>query len=186
MSEAHYLLVNPYIEGNVHKMFRASSPNGAAKEAWMEISKYITGAMPTFHISLQRASNDTLYHFKIEEGKDSNDRVSFTVEQYMPNIANEGLQKFKKNLEDAKKTGREKLEGKQSGGKRKDDSSSSSSSEEYYKPKKNKLLAEQPIVYWWYDPIIYGIDKFWVPTFISPLFPAVEVVMSLYPSIYIP
>jgi len=203
--ESHFLLVNPYIEGNpqiensLPRIYRASSAEGAAKEAWKNMSKYFSGSLPAFHITLARASNGSYHHFKIKE-QEKKGTIDYNIIPHVINVPPETLARFKQNLEDAKRKGmsfskkmsskKSKDEAHKGGGdkKRKDDSSDSDDSDDedyYHYNRRKKILAEQPIVYFWYDPTIYGVEKVWYPSFISPLFPPVELALSYLPFTYL-
>jgi hypothetical protein len=189
--ESHYMLVNPYIEGEVAKLYKASTAEGAAKEAWLKISKYFAGNLPTFHITMSRVTNDSLHHFKVNEQKKGKN-IDFSIVQHTVNLNADTLSRFKQNLENAKTTGmalKTKHEKKMSGGRpekhrSKEDDDDESDDDDYYYRRK-KIYAEQPIVYFWYDPTIYGVDKIWYPSLISPLFPPVEIALSYLPYQYL-
>ena len=202
--ESHFILVNPYIEGNpqidgsLPKLYRASSAEGAAKEAWKNMSKYFSGSLPTFHITLARASNGAYHHFKVKE-QEKKGTIDYNIIPHVVNVPPETLARFKQNLEDAKSKGmsfskkitskksKKNTDAKMDGGRHKDDSSSSEDEDEdYYNYNRRKrILEKQPIIYFWYDPTIYGVDKIWYPSFLSPLFPPVELSLSYLPFPYL-
>lgn len=196
--DSHYLLINPYIEGDVPKLYNASSPENAAKDAWLNISKYFAGKIPNFHITLSRPTNGSLHHFSIKESGDGKS-IDFSVSPHVVNLNDETISRFKQHLEDAKTRGmslKKKFDKKKSGGSKKtmtggkkskhddDDDDSSSDDDEYYLRRK-KIYADQPIIYFWYDPTIYGVDKIWYPSLISPLFPPIELSLSYLPYTYV-
>lgn len=198
----HYLLVNPYIEGDMDKIYEGSTPQNAAKKVWESMSEYIANFVPEMYITLERAGGGSLHHFKIKESKVKNKQnpklnVKYSIEPYTNNISSESLSSFKEQLEEAKAKGKlnkakhsKKLE-KMKGGKKKDldDDSSSDSDDDYYKrSNKMKLIESQKyILYWWYDPLIYsGIKTYTVPTLISPLYPPMEILLANGPLYYIP
>ena len=54
----------------------------------------------------------------------------------------------------------------------KDDSSDSDSDSDFYFPKlKRSRILSEPISYWWYDPYVFRIKKYFVPTYVAPLAP---------------
>jgi hypothetical protein len=182
-SDVHYMLINPYVEGSVTKLFKASSPQNAAKDAWMALSKYIAGSMPTFHFTLERVPTGSYHHFKVKETK-KGDAIDFVIEPFVSDANSETISEFKSNFEKAKEKGLKKsrhANKKQKGGKKKDDDDDSSSDEDedYYKDyRKKKIYEDQPILYWWYDPGIYFINSFLVPQCLSPLYPQMECTWS--------
>lgn len=188
--EYHYMLINPYIEG-VNTLFSASSPMNAAKEAWQNISTYFAGELPKFHFTLERVSTESLHHFKVKEKKKKGGMIDYSIENHVSDLSSDTLSRFQQNLEDARAKGsahKKKAEKKIQKGSGKfkkskyDDSSSDSEDEDYYRNyNRKKIYSEQPIVYMWYDPSIYGVDKTVIPSFISPLFPPVELSFALFP-----
>lgn len=197
--EYHYMLINPYIEGDVNKLFSATTPIGAAKEAWQTVSTYFAGKLPKFHITLERVSNNSYHHFKIKEKKKKNGIVDYTIESHVSDLDSNTLSRFQQNLEEAKVKGityKKKHEKKsQKGGgnskykktKYDDSSSSSDDDEDFYKNyRRKKIYSEQPIVYMMYDPTIYGVDKIIFPSLVSPLFPPLDVYMSILPTVLAP
>ena len=66
---------------------------------------------------------------------------------------------------------------------KKDDSSSSSSdwldSSENIGYKSEVVMTKEPIYYWWYDPHLYKLQKIYVPTFVAPLTPYIEIDLIL-------
>ena len=84
------------------------------------------------------------------------------------------MKKFRTEIENRHKI--------QDGGRKKkyedDDSSSSSSSSEY--KIKHKTIISQPITSWYYDPYLYRINKYYVPTFVAPLAPYIEIPLYVY------
>jgi hypothetical protein len=190
----NFMLVNPYVASRyIPKIYQHKAPEGAAKQAWESITKYITGKLDTFHITMQRVSDKSLHHFKINETEQDGGGIKFSMSRYLPEENAEMTSKFLENLNIAKAKGTSlaKKSAKLTGGKHKkkdiDESSSSDSSsdDDYYKQKYNKrrvyVEQSQPIYYWWYDPSIYRIDRFYSPTFISPLIPPIEVTLSYNP-----
>lgn len=191
--EYHYMLINPYIEGDVNKLFSATTPISAAKEAWQTISTYFAGKLDKFHITLERVANNSYHHFRVKEKKKKNGIIDYTIDSHVTNLDTSTLSRFRQNLEDAQAKGmiyKKKHDAKsQKGGNkykksRYDDDSSSDDDDEYYKNYRHKkIYSEQPIVYMWYDPSIYGTDKILFPSLISPLFFPTELSLSFMPVI---
>lgn len=189
-----YLLINPYIEGDMQKLFHSSSPQRAAKKAWENVSKFVAHYVPEMYITLEHAGKSSLYHFKIKETKIKNKQnpkqnIKFSIEPFTNNVSSEHITTFKEKLEEAKLKGKEakarhdKKVAKMKGGGKYDDSSSDSDNDdsEYYKKSQRRKLIESQkyLISWWYDPLIYGsITEFIVPTLISPLYSPVTLVLS--------
>merc|ERR1711991_46559 len=60
-----------------------------------------------------------------------------------------------------------------------DSESDVSDSDDYYYKKARKYVPSSsysyPIYYWWYDPYVYNLNSFYVPTFYAPLSPYIEI-----------
>ena len=44
----------------------------------------------------------------------------------------------------------------------------------------NTLIStiNQPIYYWWYDPSLYRLDTYYIPTFYSYVTPIIKIVLN--------
>ncbi len=190
-----FKLVNPLIVGEFNKQFDADTPENAAANTWNAISKYVIGDVPQFGFSLQRTSDNKLFHFMVKETNGSNG-AKFSIEQLTAHMKPSEEKKFINYVDNISR----ELSSKQSGGKKhrfddvdskhlKDDSSSSSSvSDSIYERAKlfqqsNYVAQPQPMVYWWYSPVLYSklvptYTSYFVPTFVVPLRPYIEIDLS--------
>jgi len=178
-----YLLVNPYIEGSMDKVFSANNSLDAANKAYSTISKYFSNSIPNFKFTLLRMkdsqvqsggdyssfnftakNNKHLLHFKVKESKNNNsDRVDFSIQPFSGKLVL--INEFKQSLQ--KHTNRHT--NKSGGKKSKFDDDDSSSDSELYEKKVKKSYIIDPITYWWYNPFIYYTDSIYIPSFVSPL-----------------
>lgn len=55
----NYLLVNPYIEGNMNKIFQAENSLVAADKAYQQISGYFNNSVKKFHFTLLKLKSDS-------------------------------------------------------------------------------------------------------------------------------
>jgi len=173
---ANYKLINPCIEGNLETTFSGKNPADAALGAWTTVSKYITNNVPQFAFTLENTKNSKLHHFSVTESLVGGSSAEFNIDELhnvKPNVEKE----LKKRVEQFKNSGMR-------GGKKHkddDDSSSTSSSEIFSALKlyknRNKVY---PITYWWYDPLAYNFNNFYIPTFVAPMTPYVEVTTINY------
>ena len=178
---SNYKIVNPQIEGDVKTTFSGTSALDAANKCWSSLSKYISNNVPTFAFTLQNSKDGSLSHFSVKETKKGKE-ASFNISTLKLDLDARKEKEFLKRI----KT--------QAGGKKHrkhgddDDSSSSSSSDVkgiispwspvgLYSPYATNSL---PITYWWYDPYVYNFDSLFIPTFVYPLAPYVEVVSMSY------
>lgn len=176
---SNYKLINPYIEGNMNSSFSANSGMDAAEKTWSTLSKHITNIVPQFAFTLENTSDGSFSHFLVKEKIGDKNSVNYNISE-LDKIAASGVKNFKKKLDNFVSSRN------LSGGKKhkrhhrdEDDSSStdsSSSSDIFRRMKLHQMLnAPQPITYWWYDPLIYKLDSVFIPTFVAPINPYVEV-----------
>ena len=173
-----YVLVNPNIDGSISTSIKADNSVSAAKKAYKSLSKHFNNNIPKFHFTIQKGTKGSgkYYHFEVKERKED-DNVTFSIEKF--NIKNEKTQikKFEKKLNNFKNKinssgGKRSKKGKKDS----DDSESSdySDSDDAYYRRVRKYIPTNynyPIYYWWYDPYVYNLDSFFVPTFYTPLTP---------------
>lgn len=97
-----YLLVNPFLIGGVNKEFFGTNENEVAKEAWDELSGSILNYVPSFNFTLQRSSDDKLYHFKVKEKLKFNDKddrvIHSSITKYDGNVSNKSEDEFMNKL----------------------------------------------------------------------------------------
>jgi hypothetical protein len=174
-----YRLINPNIQGNLNNKFTGDSGIDAAKNAWDTISKYITNNVPKFGFTLENLKDGSLHHFSVKEDLEG-EYAKYDIQELNIKMKSDDLNKFKSKVAKSNKN--------MSGGKKHkdkdDDSSSSSSTSDYLSSfKYNRLFNyPQPIVYWWYDPYIYSFDSVYIPTFVAPLTPYIEIAtINYYP-----
>lgn len=168
-----YILVNPMVQGKFNNKFSGKNPLTAANNAYKALSKYFSNNIPKFHFTLQKTSrkgqigggkNSDYHHFKVTEKKKGKS-VTFDLNKHN-SINNAALKKFRTRVAKI-----------QSGGKKDDDSSSSSDSysdSSDYKHKK-RYTTSQPISYYYYDPYLYRLNKYYVPTFTTYTTPYIEI-----------
>ena len=175
-----YVLVNPYIQGEFKNTIKANNSIEAAREFYKGLSEHFNNAVPKFYFTIQKGGSGKgkYYHFKVKEQRKKND-VSFTLEPY--NVLGEvNIDAFATRLNNFKN------KVAQSGGKKKskkakkisESSSDSDSSDDYKRINTLVPTIDQPIYYWWYDPSIYRLDAYYVPTFYAYVTPVIEIVLN--------
>ena len=180
----NYVLVNPYIQGEFKNTIKTKNSIEAAKVFYEGLSEHFNNAVPTFYFTIQKGNSGKgpYYHFKVKElRKKSN--VSFTLEPFdilgevnIDAFTNK-LTTFKNKI--AQIGGKKKKKSKHSPSESSDsESSDSDSSSDDYK-RINTLIPNinQPIYYWWYDPSIYRLDTYYIPTFYAYITPVIEIVL---------
>lgn len=184
-----YKLVNPYIIGKFNTTYKVENGIDAAKQFWDDLSAHTTNNMPQLYITLQRAGDNKLFHYKINEkiAKSGSKIADYTISEVKSEVTDSHKKGFLSEISKLKAK-IEKQAHKQAGGKRsstkrdrynKDDSSSDSSSsesesDEYFDFSRFKRLS-QPISYWWYTPTLYNVAKLYYPTFNVPITPYMQV-----------
>jgi hypothetical protein len=111
--EKNYMLVNPYIEGNIQKVFKADNSLNAAKMAYGAISKYFNNSIHNFKFTLLKLKSDAVNseqinidlkqyggsnnsrfntnnfsHFIVNEKLNSEGKVSFNINKFNGNVNN--------------------------------------------------------------------------------------------------
>lgn len=173
-----YVLVNPYIQGKFKNEITAKNSVEAGRNFYKALSKHFNNAVPKFYFSIQKGGSGKgkFYHFKVKEQRQEDD-VSFTLEPYDV-VGGANIENFSKKLENYKN----KMA--QSGGKKKskkskkskDSSEESSDSSDNYKRINTYVpVLNQPINYWWYDPSVYRLDSYYIPTFYAYVTPVIEI-----------
>ena len=171
-----YYLVNPVIVGSLNTKFSGKNNLDAANKAYSLLSENFNNNIPEFYFTLQEVSSDKTQigggkvsdykHFLVKETKKKKE-VSYRLVEYNVKNNSKELKNFRNELK--------KLDTKfQLGGKikYKDDSSDSDSDSDFYFPKlKRSRILSEPISYWWYDPYVFRIKKYFVPTYVAPLAP---------------
>ena len=174
---SNYNLINPSIQGNLENTFSGTNQLDAAVDAWDSLSKYITNTVPRFAFTLENTNDGQLHHFLVKENLSGGNSATYKITELDLNMKPSDVKAFKARINKFKKS--------QAGGKKRkdkdekddDDDSTTSSSEAYSALKLYKQATKPlPIHYWWYDPIVYRFDSFYVPTFVSPLTPYIEVI----------
>jgi len=185
-----YTLVNPHISGSVDTKIKADNSLQAAKKAYKNLAKHFNNNIPKFYFTVQKGSAGKYYHFEVKEKKDE-EKVNFSIQAYkIPGNEKKSITDFEKKLKtyrektDAKGGSKKKSSKKKSKKSKKDDSDSNSDSDmsdsddNYYRQAKKYIPTSSynyPIWYWWYDPYVYNLNSFYVPTFYAPLSPYIEI-----------
>jgi hypothetical protein len=180
-----YQLVNPYIGGEFKTTFAAKSPFNAAKDAWQSLSPHLTSYVPRFAFTMQRLSDGKFFHYVIKEEIINDSSSGKNVNYSLSDLGSDKkytdeLDMLRKNIDGY----RNKKGGKGKKSKKDDDDSSDSDSdlddsddEEIYSKVRSKN--SQPITWFVYYPLkTYKIKQLYLPTFVLPLTPTVQINMS--------
>lgn len=100
MSGKFYMLVNPYIEGNISKIFKADNSMKAAKMIYESISKYFNNSVNNFKFTILKlksdsvkTKNDELNAFNLGQYGGSSKNKKFSTENFSHFIVNENVGK---------------------------------------------------------------------------------------------
>ncbi|ARF11001.1 hypothetical protein Hokovirus_3_274 [Hokovirus HKV1] len=166
----NFTLVNPYIEGSFEKSYKAKSALEAANNCWSSLSKHLVNHVPQFAFTMKNTKTGGYSHFHVKEHKNKKDKIKYTLEEIQDqNINSKDLDlHLNKNQEHNKNL---------IGGRNRhwDDDSSDDSFDDYYKYKRYPLTPLMPISYWSYYPACYRIDYLYIPTFIAPIAPYINI-----------
>lgn len=179
-----YSIANPIMLGSLSHEFEAQDINQAAHEAWSKISEHLAAELPLFAFTIKDEDGNLASYSVTEKPNGRFADYTITRIEEAVDVSAEQLDKARKRLEAVAKT--------MEGGKRKryehverNDSSTSDDDDDDFYDKVNKFKNSKsnnpygkPIVYWWYTPTLYKLNRFYVPTFIAPLSPYIEVDIS--------
>lgn len=173
-----YKLINPVVLGEIETEYKAKKAEEAAENAWKRLSSHISGNVPKMGITMKREKDNKLYHFVINEDRTDKKGVSYSIERIESKLTKKDENKLIEKANEMYKSYKKKMDG---GKKRYDDSDDSddSDSDSEFERKLRMLRKRQwtsPISYYWYNPLVYNsLSSVYIPTFVSPLMPYVEV-----------
>lgn len=169
-----YTLVNPQIKGSIKTEIKADNSLKAAKKFYGSLSEHFNNTIPSFYFTIQKGKSGKgkYYHFKATEEKSGNE-VDITLEPYQVRNENENMERFTSRCDRFNKQC--EMVG---GGKAPiDDDIFATEEEEKHRTLISILptMYDYPIGYFWYDPYIYNLDLFFIPTFYPYLTPIIEI-----------
>lgn len=179
----NYELINPYIEGEFKRVFSGSEPIKAAKSCYSKLSEYIRSPIPKFYFSLKNVKSGKYYHFIVKEEIKKDNIANYNIEELSIDHTKEDITKFEEKLQKFIQKGglrSRDLRRQRSLDDDDFDSDYDSDSSDYYDRYKYSYpyRTDQPILYYWYEPLLYKINRFYVPHFVLPLSPLVEINLS--------
>ena len=193
----NYNLVNPYVRGKIETSIKAKNSNDAASIIYTNLSDHFNNSIPAFYFTLQKGGGK-FYHFKVTEKRqkneinfkineiqlDNNNYIKKEFQEKLDNIKNKieeqegGDRKHKKSKKKSKKSS--KKSSRKSSKKSESESSDSDSSSDYSSDSDDLYIRSRrnyfsdPLYYWWYDPLVYILDKLYLPTFYSYITPYIH------------
>ena len=178
----NFQIVNPVIKGSMETNIRAKTARDAAITSYKNISTYFASNVPQFAFTLQEGGN--LSHFVASEKINSEGKVKFTIRESKKIQNIELLNKFINETDNFEGGGHKRRSKSRYRYRYEDDSSDSSDSSSdsssdynYYKPVRHQT----PIEYWYYYPNAYKYNYYYVPQFISPITPYIEIRIDIPP-----
>jgi hypothetical protein len=182
-----YKLINPSIEGKLKTSFKAKYDLDAANKAWTAVSQYISNNVPKFAFTLENTKDGSLSHFIVKE-KLNGKNASFNISKLKLDVDSKKEKEFKNRI--AKQAGGKKHHKEHKEDDSSSDSSSSSSDIQLLSPfspfglntfgPNMTVYSDLPISYWYYDPYYYNLDSLFIPTFVYPLTPYMEITTLNY------
>jgi hypothetical protein len=173
-----YVLVNPYVQGEFKTNIKSNNSIEAGRIFYKGLSEHFNNAVPKFYFTVQKGESGKgkLYHFQVKEIR-KKDNVSFSLAPYdivgggdidlfkgkLTKIKDKFTQDGGKNTN--KKNTNKKNSKKSTKSKKEDSDSDSDSSDDYKRINKYVPILDQPFYYWWYDPVLYNLNSYYIPTF---------------------
>lgn len=181
-----FTLINPVILGEIETEYKGKKAEEAVESAWKKLSSYVSGNVPKMGLTLRRNKDNKLYHFVVNEERKDKKGVDFTINRIECNLSKEDENKLNKKADEMYKSYKNKMKG---GRKRYDDSDDDSSDSDSEIERRLRMLRRRhwasPISYYWYSPLIYSdLPSVYIPTFVSPLMPYVEVDLYVSSAIF--
>lgn len=185
MKSTNYELINPYIEGDFKKIFNGDNSLKAAKQCYLGMSKYIRSPIPKFHFTLKNMKTEKFLHFVVKEKSKKGNIADFNIQELIINHTAEEINQFNtklasfKNKEGGRRRRHDYLDDDDYDDDDYDEDDLDEPSEYYDRHRyKYPYRTDQPILYYWYEPSLYRLNRFYVPHFVLPLSPLVEVELS--------
>lgn len=170
-----YTVVNPFMVGKFETTYEGSDAMDAAQKFWTKFSTKLTNNLPLFSFTIKDIKTDKLHHFDVKEQMTGGGVKTELTEKALV-LSSSAVNKLNEEVSRLNK---------QYGGRKSNDDSSSSEDTDYKIIKKfnklNKLNFPQPygpIVYFKYFPGLYGMEDIYIPTFIAPVIPYIELNFS--------
>lgn len=182
MTDKNYQLVNPSIKGDFPTTFSASTPFEAANNAWKSLSSYFTNNVPKFPFTLQSLKDNKLFHFLVKEDV-KGDQVNYKItelklkdEQKANDTLKKNVQEFNKKYGGSRRRRRDRDEDE-------DDDDDDDDNDMYHRIAYPHLFGQQnPFSYlshFYFDPTVYNLQSFYVPSFVVPYTPYVEIQLPI-------
>jgi hypothetical protein len=193
-----YKLVNPYVKGEFKKTIKAKNSIEAGKEFYKNLSEHFNNSIPKFYFSIQKggSSKSKYYHFEVQE-KRKKSEVSYKLRPY--NVpGNDEIESFVENFNKFKGRFNQQYGGadpKRRKSRRGSKSKTRSKTRSKPRSKADDLYdidydyddldyredysyiptVSQPFYYMYYDPSVYKLDSFFIPTFYAYATPIWEI-----------
>lgn len=188
-----YLLVNPHIEGSLKTQVKAKNSLEAAKNLYKNLSEHFNNNVPKFYFTIQKGNSGAgkFYSFKVKETRNDN-TVDFSLEPVVIQNEKNTYSKFKKNLSKfvsglEQSGGAKKRKGKGKKSKKHDPFDDDEDEDDFFDSEERGKSTQRyytpntfsPISNYYYDPYLYSMNTFYVPTFYSYLNPFIHI--NFYP-----
>ena len=188
MPKYNFELINPYLEGNINKIFKGKNADKVAEKFFLEFSQYIRNPLNNYYYTIKNLSTGKYHHYKVKESytNEQNAETNYNLEQINIKNEKENVKYFEKTLNNiiSQQGGKRKKKRKSKKSSESSDSESSSdsdfdselmSSDSDIRDYESNRRFTSPISYYWYYPYFYGTDKLYIPHFSLPLSPLVQI-----------
>lgn len=170
-----YTLVNPQVIGSMKTQIKADNSLKAAKQFYKSLSEHFNNTIPKFHFTIQKGGSGKgkYYHFKVTEEKDG-EEVDFTLEPIQLSNDAEALERFETRVNGFRRRCNQAGGAKASKDDKLFDVDDDETSRVFYSL--FPTVYDYPIGYFWYDPYVYNLNMYFVPTFYPYITPFIEIV----------
>jgi len=187
-----YKLVNPYIKGEFNRNIKADNSMKAAKNFYENLSEHFNNSIPKFYFTVQKGggTKGKFYHFEVKEKKNKSE-VSYsirpfdvegksTIDSFVENFKS-FKSRYNKNNSTTQKGGAKRKKSRKSSRRKSRRKSRSDDDDDYgddldlYRNEYSYVPSvSQPLYYMYYDPHVYNIDSYFLPTFYAYATPVIE------------
>ena len=185
MSE--FYLVNPIVGGSLKTKFKAKNYLEAANKAYTTLSDNFSNNIPEFYFTLQKADsqnnlgkgkNSDYKHFLVKENK-KNNQVNYRITEHTTKNSPKVTKKFKEQIINLNKKTKKGGKLKYSEFDDDEDDDLFDDDDMYFPRMTSSYVYSSPISYYYYDPYLYNIKNYYIPTFVSPLTPYIGLPLTL-------
>lgn len=173
-----YKLINPYIQGNFDNNFDGEDHYDAASQIWKYLSKYFTNYVPFFVFTIEDTQTGELYNLAAKEILNDNGYIDYKIIDLDNQFTPQQQKKFKIYVTKMNQQTPNKMYGGCVGDFYSSDCNCGLNHTALFRA--NPVYLNCPICYWWYNPLVYRLDRIYIPNFVPSLSPHVQLEFTDY------